>query len=74
MPGAVPKTSTAALNAVTLPRALALATKGVRQALTDDPHLRNGLNVCGGLVTDKAVASDLGYEYVEPMVALHSCG
>ena len=74
MPGAVPKTSTAALNAVTLPRALALATKGVRQALTDDPHLRNGLNVCGGLVTDKAVAHDLGYEYVDPMEALASCG
>ncbi|MDX2344985.1 MAG: alanine dehydrogenase [Acidimicrobiia bacterium] len=72
MPGAVPKTSTAALNTVTLPRALALATKGVRQALTDDPHLRNGLNVCGGLVTDKAVASELGYEYTDPMDALSS--
>ncbi len=73
MPGAVPKTATAALNAVTLPRALALATKGVRQALTDDPHLRNGLNVCGGLVTDKAVAHDLEYEYVDPMEALAAC-
>jgi alanine dehydrogenase len=70
MPGAVPRTSTAALNAVTLPRALALANKGVRQALADDPHLRNGLNVCGGMVTDKAVAHDLGYEYVDPMDAL----
>ena len=70
MPGAVPRTSTAALNAVTLPRAIALATKGVRQALADDPHLRNGLNVCGGLVTDKAVARDLGYEYVDPLEAL----
>ncbi len=72
MPGAVPKTSTAALNTVTLPRALALATKGVRQALADDPHLRNGLNVCGGMVTDKAVAQDLGYEYVDPIKALDS--
>ncbi len=72
MPGAVPKTSTAALNTVTLPRALALATKGVRQALTDDLHLRNGLNVCGGLVTDKAVARDLDYDYVDPMDALAS--
>jgi alanine dehydrogenase len=70
MPGAVPRTSTAALNAVTLPRAIALATKGVQQALADDPHLRNGLNVCGGMVTDKAVAHDLGYEYVDPMEAL----
>ena len=70
MPGAVPKTSTAALNTVTLPRALALATKGVRQALTDDPHLRNGLNICNGMVTDRAVAHDLGYEYVDPLDAL----
>ena len=70
MPGAVPRTATAALNAVTLPRAIALATKGVKQALADDPHLRNGLNVCGGLVTDKAVAHDLGYEHVDPMEAL----
>ena len=73
MPGAVPKTSTAALNTVTLPHALAIATKGAKQALTDDPHLRNGLNVCGGLVTDKAVADELGYEYTDPMAALDSC-
>ncbi len=72
MPGAVPRTSTAALNTVTLPRALALATKGVVQALADDPHLRNGLNVCGGMVTDKAVAHDLGYDYVDPTEALAS--
>jgi alanine dehydrogenase len=70
MPGAVPRTSTAALNAVTLPRALALAKKGVVKALTDDPHLRNGLNVCKGLVTDRAVARDLGYQYVDPLEAL----
>jgi alanine dehydrogenase len=70
MPGAVPRTSTAALNAVTLPRALAIASKGVRQALTDDPHLRNGLNVCRGMVTDEAVAHDLGYDYVDPLEAL----
>jgi len=70
MPGAVPRTSTAALNTVTLPRALALASKGVTQALADDPHLRNGLNVCGGMVTDKAVAHDLGYDYIDPTVAL----
>ena len=70
MPGAVPKTSTAALNTVTLPRALALASKGVKQALLDDPHLRNGLNVCAGLVTNQAVARDLGYDYVDPLEAL----
>lgn len=70
MPGAVPKTSTAALNTVTLPRALALATKGAKQALLDDPHLRNGLNVCAGLVTDEAVATELGYDYIDPLQAL----
>ena len=70
MPGAVPRTSTAALNTVTLPRVLAIATKGVNQALANDPHLRNGLNVAGGLVTDMAVAHDLGYEYVDPVEAL----
>lgn len=70
MPGAVPRTATAALNAVTLPRALALATKGVEQALLDDAHLRNGLNVCRGMVTNEAVAHDLGYEYTDPMEAL----
>jgi alanine dehydrogenase len=70
MPGAVPRTSTAALNTVTLPRALAIATKGPYQALTDDPHLRNGLNVAAGRVTDIAVARDLGYDYVDPIEAL----
>jgi alanine dehydrogenase len=70
MPGAVPRTSTAALNTVTLPRAMALATKGVKTALTDDPHLRNGLNVCAGMVTDEAVAHDLGYDYIDPLEAL----
>lgn len=72
MPGAVPKTATAALNTVTLPRALALATKGVKKAMQDDPHLRNGLNVCAGMVTDRAVAHDLGYDYVDPLDALAS--
>ncbi len=65
MPGAVPKPSTHALNNVTLPFALALADNGWRQALTDDPHLRNGLNVHAGQVTYKAVADALGYPHVE---------
>ena len=64
MPGAVPKTSTYALNNVTLPFALAIADKGVTQALSDDPHLRNGLNVHSGKLTYKEVADDLGYDYV----------
>jgi len=57
MPGAVARTSTFALNAVTLPFVLALADKGWKGAMQDDAHLRNGLNVCGGNVTCAPVAS-----------------
>jgi alanine dehydrogenase len=70
MPGAVPRTSTYALNNVTLPYALALADSGPRKALLDNPHFCLGLNVCGGNVTHRAVAQDLGYDYVEPATAL----
>jgi alanine dehydrogenase len=51
MPGAVARTSTFALNNATIGHAVALANKGWRKALRDDPHLRNGLNVCEGKVT-----------------------
>jgi len=64
MPGAVARTSTFALNNATIGHAVALATKGWRQAMRDDPHLKNGLNVCEGKVTYAAVAKDLGYDYV----------
>lgn len=64
IPGAVPHTSTYALNNATLPYVLALADKGWRAAMRDDPHLRDGLNVCEGQVTHPAVAAALGYEYV----------
>jgi len=70
MPGAVPRTATLALNNATLPFILAIANKGVQQALLDDMHLLNGLNVCLGQVTYEAVARDLGYEYVAPYDAL----
>ena len=63
MPGAVPRTSTYALNNVTLPFALEIADKGVTQALLDNPHLRAGLNVHSGKITYKQVAKDLGYDY-----------
>jgi len=63
MPGGVPRTSTYALNNVTLPHILALANKGWKKALTDDVHLLAGLNVCHGKVTYKEVAETLGYEY-----------
>lgn len=63
MPGGVPRTSTYALNNVTLPFVLAIADKGVMQALQDDPHLRDGLNVHSGRITYREVAEDLGYDY-----------
>ena len=64
MPGGVPRTSTFALNNATLPFALALADKGWKRALSEDPHLRNGLNVASGKVTCEPVAEALGYKYV----------
>ena len=63
MPGAVPRTSTYALNNATLPFVLALADKGYQQALIDDRHLRNGLNVHQGEVTLRQVAEIQGYSY-----------
>ena len=54
MPGAVARTSTFALNNVTLPFTLMLADKGWKQALRDDPHLRDGLNVHDGAVYCRA--------------------
>ena len=70
MPGAVARTSTYALNNVTLPFVLALADKGYRQALREDPHLLNGLNVHQGDITYEAVALDLGYDFVDPSKAI----
>jgi len=70
MPGAVPRTSAFALNNATLPFTLALANKGAKQAMLDDPHLLNGLNVHRGKVTFEDVARDLGYEYVPAREAL----
>ena len=70
MPGAVARTSTFALNNVTLPFVLALADKGLRRALADDPHLRAGLNVHDGQVTHKAVANALRLPHVRAEAAL----
>jgi alanine dehydrogenase len=66
MPGAVARTSTFALNNVTLPFVLALADKGYRRALGQDPHLRNGLNVYEGKVTHRAVANALKLNFTAP--------
>ena len=63
MPGAVPRTSTFALNNATRPFILALADKGFRRALLDDAHLRNGLSVHQGKITCRAVADALRLPY-----------
>jgi alanine dehydrogenase len=63
MPGAVPRTSTYALNNATLPFVLSLADKGWARALADDPHLMQGLNVARGKVTYRAVAQAVGLDY-----------
>ncbi|MNL19612.1 Alanine dehydrogenase 2 [compost metagenome] len=65
MPGAVPITSAHALNNATLQYGLALADRGLR-AIAEDRHLRNGLNVHKGRVTNRAVAEALGYEAFAP--------
>jgi alanine dehydrogenase len=64
MPGAVPRTSTYALNNATLPFVLALADHGWQRALADDPNLRNGLNIAHGKVTHPEVAGALSLPYV----------
>lgn len=62
MPGGVARTSTYALNNVTLPHALKIADLGWKAALQADPHLAAGLNVHAGRVTYAAVAEELGYD------------
>ena len=71
MPGAVPRTSTYALNNATLPFALRIADRGWKEAMRADPHLKNGLNVCGGKVTCREVAEALGHAYAEPDTCLN---
>jgi alanine dehydrogenase len=63
MPGAVPRTSTYALNNATLPFGLQIADKGWRRALSENSHLKQGLNVALGKVTYKAVAKALNLPY-----------
>lgn len=70
MPGAVARTSTFALNNATLPFTLALADKGYRQALSDNPHLLAGLNIHKGLLTYRAVSDALGISYHDAKAVL----
>ena len=71
MPGGVARTSTMALNNVTLPYAIALANKGAKEAMLEDKHLLNGLNVHKGMITYDAVGVALGMEYVDAVEALN---
>ncbi len=66
MPGAVPRTSTYALNNVTLPFALDIANKGTKAALKADKHLAMGLNVAEGMITHEAMAHDLALPFGMP--------
>jgi alanine dehydrogenase len=70
MPGGVARTSTYAINNATLRHVIAIANKGWKRALQDDLHLRNGLNVWNGRITYRAVAQDLGYDYLPAEKAL----
>jgi alanine dehydrogenase len=65
MPGAVARTSTYALNAATIYYAKRIARMGWKEAMREDEHLRNGLNVCEGKLTIKAVADAQGLDWVD---------
>ena len=64
-------TSTLALNAATLPFVLKLAQEGYKDALASDANFLAGLNVCQGNITYKAVAEDLGLEFIDPSKAIN---
>ena len=70
MPGGVPRTSTLALNNATLPFVLKLADRGWQRALTEDEHLRNGLNACNGRLTCRPVADALAIPFTDPLACL----
>ncbi|MGR3971697.1 alanine dehydrogenase [Shewanella sp. 1180_01] len=70
MPGAVARTSTFALNNATLPYILKLANLGYKEALLQDKHLLNGLNVMHGKVVCKEVAHALNLEFTDPVSLL----
>lgn len=79
IPGAVARTSTIALNNATLSFVLNLANSGYKQALLENTHLCNGLNIYKGLVTHKAVSDSLTklesdnklFSYIDPIQALN---
>jgi alanine dehydrogenase len=66
MPGALPRTSTLALNNATLPYAKEIASKGWKKAMQQNPEIKSGANVVEGKVTYKGVAEAFGLKY-EPI-------
>lgn len=70
MPGAVPLTSSHALNNATLQHGIQLANNGL-QAIRDNIHLQNGLNIHKGMITNEAVAKSLRKKMVAPLDALN---
>jgi len=72
MPGAVPRTSTIALNNVTLPYGLQIAGKGIRAAIEGNQALARGVNVINGHVTYEAVARSLQLPYTPLVEALEA--
>lgn len=70
MPGGVARTATLALTNATLPFVLSLANSGAEQAMAQDEHLRQGLNVYRGVLTVSAVAEAQGLSWKAPADAL----
>ena len=70
MPGAVPHTSTYALTNVTIPYAVALANRGLRDAVRESPALLPGVNIVDGQVTSEPVAAAHGLPWVSAEQAL----
>jgi len=70
MPGAVPQTSTYALNNATLPFTLSMANQGWQKAMQQDDHLMHGLNIHAGKLTYQAVATAQGLEFTDPALLL----
>jgi alanine dehydrogenase len=70
MPSAVARSATLALTQATIPYILELADKGLKPALAENAHLREGLQICAGHVTYAALAQDVHRPYVPPERAL----
>ena len=66
MPGAVARTSTIALSNAVTPYLMQLTNKGWAKACFDNPHLKNGLSIHDGMITNEAVAQSFGKSYVNP--------